>query len=1114
LPVNARLLALRGLRHHRRTHAGTFLGVLLAGAVFSGALFVGDSVRESLRRAALARLGDTLFAIDGGSRYFTEGLADRLGSETGSRTAPVLRLRGVAISYGRNGEERETGGIRILGVDRRFRALARDGAPDPGPGEVDLAESLAGELGVGAGDTLSLRLGLPGRLPGDLPLAGRGFPSTRRASFTVRRVVPDESLGRFGLEASQIPPRNAFVGLRRAQELAELSGRANLLLVADREGGGLTLEEAGKALSRAWRIADAGLVLEAKGPHASRILSSQRVFIDPGLSEGALRLPGAVGSLTGLANAISRDDGERVRSVPYSFVTALSPSEDPSLGLVPPGMRDDEILVNRWAADRIGARPGDRVAMSWYVPTASGTLEERSGTFTVRRVVGMRDVAPERELVPRFPGLTDVDACRDWDIGIPLDPEKLRDRENEEYWKRFRATPRAIVTLSAGRRMWGNRFGDLTGARFPASAGTPEAVEAALLAASSPGEAGLALRPVREEALRAAREGNDLGVLFLGMSLFLLTAALILAALLFAFGVRQRAEELGTLLAVGIPRRQATAVFFREGAAISVMGAAAGVALGSIFTRTLLSGLPQEWSGAAPAAAVVFHAGTGTVLLSFSATVAASLASMAAVLRRQAKRDPLALLSGEPPVDRCPPPGTPARRPGLLPLLGFPLAGGIAFAGAFGGPGALAYAFFASGLVLLASGLGLLASALGRSGGSGSDRLSLFRLGIRNASRNTGRSVASAALLAFGSFLLTAVSAMEHDPASGAGSRGSGTGGFAFYGESTLPMRPGSTIPGHPGFGPDFPVPGASLVPLKSRDGDDASCLNLNRPETPRILGVDPGELSRRRAFLPRGAPADFWDVLRKPLPEGEIPAVAGDGDTARWNLGKNAAPDGGDTVTYRDERGKTVTVRLRGAVPQRLSILQGSLLVSLENFHRLFPSEEGFRVLLVDAPETAREEAVRLLGRKYARQGLRLEPASERLAGFLAVLRAYLRVFLVLGALGLLLGGGGMAVVLARNVLERRGELGLLRAVGFTRRNLAGLLLAEHVFLYAGGIVWGTASALLAVAPSLAVARTPFPFGVQGGILSAVLLGGFLWIAASVAFATRGDPLPALRNE
>jgi hypothetical protein len=410
--------------------------------------------------------------------------------------------------------------------------------------------------------------------------------------------------------------------------------------------------------------------------------------------------------------------------------------------------------------------------------------------------------------------------------------------------------------------------------------------------------------------------------------------------------------------------------------------------------------------------------------------------------------------------------------------------------------------------------LGLLATALKRSGGSGSPRLSLFRLGIRNASRNTGRSVASAGLLACGAFLLTAVSAMEHDPASGAESRESGTGGFALYGESTLPMRADPALPGNPAFGPGFPVPGVSLVPIRSREGDDASCLNLNRPENPRILGVDPGEMARRQAFLPRGAPAGFWDTLRRPLPGGEIPAVAGDGDTARWNLGKNAAPEGGDPVVYPDERGNAVTVRLCGAVPQRLSILQGSILVSLENFHKLFPSEEGFRVLLVDAPESAREEARRALGRKYARQGLRLEPASARLAGFLAVQRAYLRVFLVLGALGLLLGGGGMAVVLARNVLERRGELGLLRAVGFTRRDLAGLLLAEHVFLYAGGILWGTASALLAVAPSLAVARAPFPFGVQGGILSAVLLGGFLWIAASVAFATRGDPLPALRNE
>ena len=46
-------------------------------------------------------------------------------------------------------------------------------------------------------------------------------------------------------------------------------------------------------------------------------------------------------------------------------------------------------------------------------------------------------------------------------------------------------------------------------------------------------------------------------------------------------------------------------------------------------------------------------------------------------------------------------------------------------------------------------------------------------------------------------------------------------------------------------------------------------------------------------------------------------------------------------------------------------------------------------------------------------------------------------RKFTGAGLLGLLLGSAGLGVVVLRNVLERRGELGLLQAVGFPRRSI-----------------------------------------------------------------------------
>ena len=67
------------------------------------------------------------------------------------------------------------------------------------------------------------------------------------------------------------------------------------------------------------------------------------------------------------------------------------------------------------------------------------------------------------------------------------------------------------------------------------------------------------------------------------------------------------------------------------------------------------------------------------------------------------------------------------------------------------------------------------------------------------------------------------------------------------------------------------------------------------------------------------------------------------------------------------------------------------------------------------------------------AEEGFDVVDAREQLAQFLAVQNTYLSTFQSLGALGLLLGTIGLAVVQLRSVLERRGELALMRAGGFT---------------------------------------------------------------------------------
>src|SRR4030095_10824534 len=117
--------------------------------------------------------------------------------------------------------------------------------------------------------------------------------------------------------------------------------------------------------------------------------------------------------------------------------------------------------------------------------------------------------------------------------------------------------------------------------------------------------------------------------------------------------------------------------------------------------------------------------------------------------------------------------------------------------------------------------------------------------------------------------------------------------------------------------------------------------------------------------------------------------------------------------------------------------------------------------------------------------------PAVRRLAEFNAVQNTYLNTFQILGGLGLILGSVGLGLVVLRNVYERRGELAVLQAVGFTRNRLQHLVLLEHAVLLLAGIVLGVASALVAVLPAVATPGSEFPWRSLSVTLLVVLVNG-----------------------
>ncbi|MGD0410584.1 MAG: ABC transporter permease [Verrucomicrobiota bacterium] len=1099
-----RQLIFRSLRFYARSHLGSVLGVAVAGTVLVGALAVGDCARESLREMGLARLGKINFALPGKDRLFREALAEDLRAGLGNGlAAAALVLPGMAANS--DGSQRANH-AQILGVDELFWEMApsQPKLAEDWTNGVVLNEPLARQLGVKTGDAILLRAQKPSLLSLEAPIS----PQEDLASgfrLAVKGVVSDAELGRFSLQANQVPPLNAFVPLHFLQGKVGLAGKANLLLVS----GATNAADLADLLRRHWTLADAQC--ELRPSPGGLELRSERVFLDPPVAQAALaRAPGAELILTYFVNELR--DG--TNSTPYSMVTAASAP------LAPERMSDGQILLNQWLADDLRAKPGDEVELTYFIPGTTRRMEEKRDRFRVYAVVPMEGLSADRSLLPDFPGIAKAESTANWDAGFPIDLGKIRPKD-EQYWKDYRGTPKAFVTLQAGQRMWGNRFGDLTAARWRGETGAGgAAAEKEIMSKLNPASAGLSFLPVREQALAAAASGQaqEFGGLFLSFSFFLIAAALILLALLFELGMEKRAKEIGILLALGWRPGQARRLLLGEGLAVAALGGLLGVAGGVLYARAILWGLRTLWSAAAANSALRFHVTAGTLAGGGAASIVIGAAVMWLALRAQTRRPARELLERGNEMEAQTAPGKGGRRrAGWVAAASF--LGALALAGSALGKrdSSAVEAFFGGGALLLIAGIaGAAVWFRSLAERRVSKPLSLAELGMRGCARQRKRSLATVALLASGSFLIIAVEANKLDARQDSGARSSGTGGFALIGESAFPvMQDLNTKAGRDFFGlHEAGLDRVEFVQMRVRDGDDASCLNLNRALTPRLLGVKPELLDARRAFTftalaDKALAQRPWTALqrREPSRPDEIPAI-GDEASIEWALGKKI----GDTVDYTDEHGHPFRVRIVGAVAN--SILQGSLLIDETEFVKLFPGESGYRMFLVDAPPKEAAADAAMLAKGLQDRGLELTPAADRLNAYNAVQNTYLNTFQMLGALGLLLGSAGMGVVVLRNVLERRGELAVLLAVGFRPRALRRLVLWEHGALQALGMLLGILAAWLAVLPVLLAPGAPLSLGPLAAAMALVLGSGMLWTWAAARVALRGDLLEALREE
>ena len=585
-------------------------GVLCAAAVLTGALLVGDSMRGSLKALTLDRLGDIdtiLFAP-----HFIEYNKRRNGTQRndGISSEGVILLPAAVEFNGR------ISGVQLLGC-----ALQGEAA------NVVANQALADAVGLQAGDTLSIRMMSPQSIPPESSLGRKD--QLLRTRIRVDEIVPDTGIGRFSLKMDQQAEPLLIVPLEWLQARLDVGDKVNAVFFRTDTPPTFepTLEDLGIDVEEhegKWYIRSARMLFNDVQAAAIREFLTTECTEDARSHVGLLYLATSLRALreTSVPSVLestteNTENARRTqRETPYSTIYACE-----SLELVP-----NEIALNQWTADDLEVQISDEIELTWFDP--HDTAITHTKTFTLTEILPMEGIGGDPRLVPEVRGFTDEASIADWEPPFPFDSKKIR-KIDEDYWDKYKAAPKAFVSLETGQELWGSRFGKVTTfvVDHPALSGTPPKEGNNVFATQHPhnsppvegghfaqqnggvvsfGEKfhldpvtfGITFVPVKEQGLAASTGTTPFSVLFLAFSFFIIASALMLVMMLFRLSVEMKAKRIGIQLAVGLSSGFVTKTLLIEGLLLSLLGSIIGTFFGIFYAWLMVYGLTTWWGDA------------------------------------------------------------------------------------------------------------------------------------------------------------------------------------------------------------------------------------------------------------------------------------------------------------------------------------------------------------------------------------------------------------------------------------------------------------------------------------------------------------------------------------
>jgi putative ABC transport system permease protein len=574
--------------------------------------------------------------------------------------------------------------------------------------------------------------------------------------------------------------------------------------------------------------------------------------------------------------------------------------------------------------------------------------------------------------------------------------------------------------------------------------------------------------------------------------------ALVVAALSinnsYSVTVAQRTRELALLRAVGATRKQVRRIVSLEALLLGVVASAIAIPLGW-GVAGLLTVMFDAFGFGGPTGGLEIR--PTSVIVTAAAGVVATLGAAQAAARRSSRLAPLAALR-DTSIEAA---GIGARRLGVgaaVAIGGLSLSVGGALTGSVPAAGIGALATVVATLILAPAMLPPVASVIGA--GLRRWRGLTGELAEQNTQRSPRRSAATGASLVVGVAVVTLITVLVTSMQT------------TFVDDVATDFAADLAVA----------VPGVGDAQLDTALVDDLEGL----PEVDSALGLGGGQVlldgdettvtSAHRAGLEEVAGLEAQEGSLASLGHDELAASQSRADDEGWDLGTNVEMTFSDGTTeslrvaaiFEDTTGLEIRRgRIRGQGGGDL-VIQPELWAA----HTAQPVHQAVLLNLAgDVGLGEGQDAVEPLADRY---GGEVRDRDDYASAAGQSLDLMLGVVYVLLALAIIIALLGIANTLALAVHERRHEIGLLRAVGQTRRQVRSVLRLEALIVSTFGTLVGLAlGGFLGWALfSMVTEEDGGSFTVPGGrLVTIALVGAIAGVLAAQRPARRAAQLPIL---